>query len=370
MSGLQRLLVALAMAILISSPASAAELYTFKEALRHGVVDIVSIPTSSEEEQQTLASVGQLGPGIINNMGYFWDGVSQKRLDDFGRHVATIRSQLARTLIAGSWNEAVELDYRPHLRCGGDLGSPDFNTADLTSGQKIDAKHFWLDLAKPAASSFYKCIGTMFVDRGATILNMAQASGLIAHASSKSRAIEMIQDVHAYLLSYARQRGIELAFQGDAQLSHIIPLATVYVASRFYHVTVPAFLKYQNKVGRPGIGVGYSYALSPGIISDTRALSAPGATVLFAIDNWDPSQDDLRRLMELDAENRRYLLLQSAKNARAGGAYMVLALNQCAGCVKPEFVADRNEILRDGHTEYNAVRCGDLATIKAALALP
>jgi hypothetical protein len=58
-------------------------------------------------------------------------------------------------------------------------------------------------------------------------------------------------------------------------------------------------------ITKNGIGVGYSYALSSQIVRDSRA-NAPGKVrVFFYVDNWDPTQDDLRRFMELDTESAK-----------------------------------------------------------------
>jgi hypothetical protein len=90
--------------------------------------------------------------------------------------------------------------------------------------------------------------------------------------------------------------------------------------------------------------------------------------VFFYVDNWDPRQDDLRRFMELDGDNRRYLLLTSAKTARRGGAYFILNMLHCVECIPASVVGDKCEIRPDGKTEYDAIVCGDLPAIKEARA--
>jgi hypothetical protein len=91
---------------------------------------------------------------------------------------------------------------------------------------------------------------------------------------------------------------------------------------------------------------------------------------MFYVDNWDPEQDDLRRLMELGSANRRTLIVRSAENAAAGGAYFIPALYHCEGCgPKAEVIGDPCEILPNGKTQYDAYVCGDWPTIRQALVI-
>jgi len=138
-----------------------------------------------------------------------------------------------------------------------------------------------------------------------------------------------------------------------------------YVPSRFYHLTFAQ--KYQNRIARPGIGVGYSYSLSAERVRDVLATAPKNAHIFFYVDNWDAKQDDLRRFMELDGNNRRYLLTTSAQVAHKYGAYFILPMLHCVGCIPAQVVGDKCEIRADGKTEYDSVTCGDIATIKQAL---
>jgi hypothetical protein len=91
---------------------------------------------------------------------------------------------------------------------------------------------------------------------------------------------------------------------------------------------------------------------------------------MFYIDNWDPEQDDLRRLMELRSANRRTLIVKSAENAVAGGAYFIPTVYHCEGCgPRADVVGDPCEVLPNGKTQYDAFVCGDWSTIRKALAI-
>ena len=82
------------------------------------------------------------------------------------------------------------------------------------------------------------------------------------------------------------------------------------------------------------------------------------------VDNWDANQDDLRRFMELDPSNRRYLLTTSAQTAHKYGAYFIPPMLHCVDCIPAKVVGDKCEIRPDGKTEYDAVTCGDIPAIK------
>jgi hypothetical protein len=172
------------------------------------------------------------------------------------------------------------------------------------------------------------------------------------------------------LKAYGRSIGRAVYISGDVDmLQGRVDIDAAYLPSRFYHTTIQQYKKYQNKISRPGIGVGYSYALSPQIVRDFHAKSPPGTRLFFYVDNWDPTQDELRRLMELDVANRRFLIVESAKTAHANGAYFIPSRNHRDGCIAPSVVGDRRELMpgRSDRTEYDAVRCEDEAAIDEAL---
>jgi hypothetical protein len=353
-------------ALLVSPESKAQSLYSFQEALSHGVVDLSSA-APDDEYNEILAHLRELQPGIVNRLGYFWGGPSQQRIDHVARIASRIRQELPQTLIGGGLPEGIAPAYHQTLKCGGTLGTREFSASDLTSGAKQQFDSAWLDLAKPATADFYTCTGQMFIDAGFQLLHFEAPTMVLDRASSRPAAVKAYQQVAKNLTQYAAQRGKTIYFSGDSALAHIISISAVYYPSRFYHVTIPKFAKFQNKVTNPGVGVGYYYSLSPAIVADARRDLPPNVAIFFYIDNWDPKQDDLRRFMELDAQNRRQLIVQSARTARAGGAYFVPSLDHCIGCVKPDAVVDKSEIRPDGRTEYDAVRSGDLSAIREAL---
>lgn len=108
----------------------------------------------------------------------------------------------------------------------------------------------------------------------------------------------------------------------------------------------------------------YSCSLSPPHVQDVLATTPRHAKVFFYIDNWNATQDDLHRFMELDGDNRRYLITASAQTAHKYGAYFIPNLLHCVDCIPAEVVGDKCEIRPDGKTEYDAVTCNDLAIVK------
>lgn len=224
----------------------------------------------------------------------------------------------------------------------------------------------WLDLARPEARDYYLCIGLALIDKGFTLIGFPEHENVIAHASSKPDAVTNFVSVFKQLRQYGESKGERIYFSGDpATDATVTEVDFYYVPARFFHTTFAQ--QYQNKVSRPGIGVGYAYSLSPRRVHDVMATVPPGRRVFFYVDNWDAKQDDLRRFMELDSANRRYLLSTSAHTARQGGAYFILNLLHCVDCIPASVVGDRCEVRPDGKTEYDAVTCGDLPTIKQAL---
>jgi hypothetical protein len=281
--------------------------------------------------------------------------------------VASVRQSLPRTLFGGGFNESLYNDYRQTLDCGGDLGSRYFDAVELASPKNPGSNARFVDIAKPQAQEFYICIGRMLIDRGVTYLHFEAPVLVLNAASSRAGGVDGYRRVQQELTRYAAKKHVTIYFSGDPQLAAEMTLDGVYMPSRFYHVTVPDLIRYQNRIEEPHDGVGYTYALSPKIIEDTVKETPPRTHVFFYVDNWDESQDDLRRLMELDAENRRRLLVLSATAAAAGGAYFIPPLVHCEGCVHPGHVGDACEILKDGVSEYDAYACGDFAAIGLAL---
>jgi hypothetical protein len=238
----------------------------------------------------------------------------------------------------------------------------------VTPGQKGLTGTAWLDLANPIARVYYICAGMMLIDRGYTLIDFEEHSNVIAHASSKSGAIKNYVEIMKTLRQYGAAKGEKIYFSGDPTTDDTAKeIDFLYVPSRFYHTSFAQ--KYQNKISRPGIGVGYAYSLSPLRVRDVLADKPPNRRVFFYVDNWDPKQDDLRRFMELDADNRRYLLQTSAQTAHENGAYFIPNLLHCVDCIPSNVVGDRCEIRPDGKTEYDAVTCQDIPAIKKMLEL-
>jgi len=63
------------------------------------------------------------------------------------------------------------------------------------------------------------------------------------------------------------------------------------------------------------------------------------------------------------------MIVESAKTARANGAYFIPSLNHCDGCIPPPVIGDPCELMpgRSDSTEYDVVRCEDEAAIEEAL---
>ena len=369
------LIVALsAMISAMGSPASHAEarpLYTVDEAIAKGVVNARISIFNPADEQHALAAITEIDPGLI--FGTYvgvWGTIRQQDLNAAGRLAQELRQRLPRAILGGGVNESMSLSIEPQtLACGGTLGARSFVPKDMVvRGHNELGGTAWLDLANKAARDYYLCVGTMLIDRGYTLIGFPEHENVIDHASSKSQAVENFVDILKTLRQYGANKGEKIYFSGDPSTDGTASFIDfLYVPSRFYHTTFAQ--KYQNRISRPGIGIGYSYSLSSLRVRDVLAVAPQKQRVFFYVDNWDPKQDDLRRFMELDGDNRRYLLETSAQTARKNGAYFILNLLHCVNCIAPKIVGDRCEIRADGKTEYDAVTCGDVAAIKSAIKL-
>lgn len=341
-------------------------LYSFDEAVARGVVDMKSW-APPDEMKSLFSNLASVNPGILNRFGFFWGGPSQAVLDRAGRFAAQARQSLPQALFGAAFSETVKPGYNETFHCGGDIGDRTYTAAELTSGAALQGSTMWVDMAKPATQEFYRCIGRIFLDEGFSLLHFEESDNVLKQSSDAAEAAAGYGRVAQYLTAYARRKRVPVYFSGEPGIASVVPLSSAYVPARFYTVTVAQDIRYQNRVSRPGIGVGYAYVLSPRIVADQIAQYSRQTKIFFYVDNWDNRQDDLRRFMELDAVNRRYLITESAKVARAGGAVFVPPLDHCQGCDPPGVVGDRCEILPNGQSEYNAVRCGDMPTIAQAL---
>jgi hypothetical protein len=236
----------------------------------------------------------------------------------------------------------------------------------LASHRRQSQTSLWVDLAKPDAAAYYTCVAGSYIDSGFAIIRFEAPVLVLRNSSDPAAAAKAYKAVHATLMRYADQLGRRVYFLGDPELAKHVRLDGILVPSRFYHTMLASALKYQNRIERPGIGVGYAHALSPLMVQDTLRGIPSGTKAFFAVANWDSQQDELQRFMELNPENRRFLIDKSAEIARQGGAHFVIPLDGCAGFTPPAAVVDRCEILKVRSTEYNSVRCGDLVAIRNA----
>ena len=346
-------------------PCHAADtLHSLDQASNLGMVDVSSDYWARSNLEQLIADLRLINPGIVNRFGFFYGGPTRKWIDVTGGIARAIRSALPKALMGAGFPEAILVDYDETLDCGSE--EKRFVTIDLAS-QKFTEKVSWIDMSKGAAKGYYICLGERFLDQGFSLLHFEAPELVLQHSVDPKTAVRAYQMVAETLTDYAARKGIPIYFSGDQVLSKLIPLHAVYVASRFYHTTVPKAEPYKNRIERPGHGIGYSYSLSQRIVTDVVKESRSGIKVFFYIDNWDWKQDDLRRVMELDQENRRYLIESSITTARLGGAYFAPSLEHCRGCVPTVVVGDRCEITETGKSRYDADACGDVPTIAKAL---
>lgn len=342
--------------------------YQLDEAVSKGMVYLEGRHNRGETFE-LITHLPEINPGIVQGFGYFWGGPTQSGLDYVAETAARIRQQLPKALMSASLSESVAPNYSETLHCGGALGDRRFTVDQLTSHRAQSKTAIWLDMSKPEASSFYECAGQIYIDMGITVIGFEAPTLVLRNSTNRASAERAFADVIARLRAYGAKKSLPIYFVGDPDLERSAHMDLVIVPARLYHTTLASALKYQNKIPRTGIGIGYSYALSPLIVKDTVASVPASTKVFFTIDNWDPTQDDLRRMMELDADNRRFLIVQSARNARRGGAFFEPPLDYCPGCTPRNVVVDSCEIKSDNTTEYNALKCGDISTVKQALDL-
>jgi hypothetical protein len=341
-------------------------LYPLSTAISKGVVNTRMSLFSATDQKHVLDAIQNLDPGMIY-AAYVgvWGTIRQQDLNSAGQLASKLRQLLPRTILGGGVNESVSLSTPAQtLMCGGQLGTKTFAPAAMIDPkQRALGDTAWLDLANPVARDYYVCVGMELIDRGYTLIGFPEHENVIAHASSKPEAVKNFVSLLETLRHYGTEKGERIYFSGDPATDDTVKeIDFYYVPSRFYHQTFAQ--KYQNKIARPGIGVGYSYSLSPARVQDVLAAAPRNAHVFFYVDNWDANQDDLRRFMELDRSNRRYLLTTSAQTAHRYGAYFIPPMLHCVDCIPAKVVGDKCEIRPDGKTEYDAVTCGDIPAIK------
>jgi hypothetical protein len=342
-------------------------LYKFDDSVKHGVVDLYFNPWSNRDIRPLISHLGEINPGLINRVGFEYGGPSQYFINAVGELVIRIRSVLPRVLIGGGLNEAIHRSYKETLQCGGAMGNQSFQFSELVTGSQLGADANLVDITKSRAQDFYACIGQMLIERGVTYLHFEAPTLVLSASPSRDSAANGYLSVRDRLITYATQRHLKIYFSGDPTLAKILQLDGIYMPSRLFHVSIPSYFRYQRRIAESGSGVGYTYALSFNIVDDTVGSVPKRTKVFFYIDNWDESQDDLRRFSELDGVNRRRLLIESAITAGKGGAYFIPPLEHCEGCVNANHVGDKCEILANGKSEYDAYECGDFPTISDAL---
>jgi hypothetical protein len=340
--------------------------YSFKQSVDHGVIDFVTNPWAESDVSADLDAIGQLRPGLINRLGFEYGGVSAARLNFSGNVAAEIEKILPRSRIGGGFPENLRVDYRESLPCDSETELRTF-THDGLTGKAFDKDegYFWIDPSLTAAQDYYICIGKAQIRRHFNHLHFEEADNILANCTVWAACVAGYKRVQAELKKYATALGIELSFSGEPKLSHELPLDSVYIPARFY---IDDFdQQYRNKI-ETAVGNKYTYVLSPQIVKDLMGEVGNTTQVLFYVDNFDPRQDDLRRMMELDGPNRRELIIRSAKVAAKFGAIFIPSYNHCNGCVPRNLVGDSCE-LGAKLSIYNARVCGDLPAIKASLAL-
>ena len=345
--------------------------YSLDEAIAKGVVNARMSLFNATDQKHVLDSIAGIDPGIIyaTYVGV-WGTIRQQDINSAGQLAAVLHQYLPRTILGGGVNESVSLSIAPQtLHCGARLGTQTFVPKDMVDPKlRPLGDTAWLDLANAKARDYYLCIGAELIDRGYTLISFPEHENVIAHASSKPEAIKNFVYVMDELRRYGTEKGEHIYFSGDPTTDDTAKdIEFFYVPSRFFHTSFAQ--KYQNKIIRKGIGVGYSYSLSPLRVQDALATAPRHAKIFFYVDNWDATQDDLRRFMELDGDNRRYLITTSAETAHKYGAYFIPNLLHCVDCIPAKVVDDKCEVRPDGKTEYDAVTCNDLTAVKQALYL-
>jgi hypothetical protein len=333
------------------------EPYKFEEALQKGAVDLSSNYWTGHDRAPLIAQLAKIDPGLVNRFAFFYGGANRQDVLETKTITGVIHSAVPRALMGATLPEHIRVDYDTKLSCPG-TGETRY-TAQGIGNQHQSDKLVWLDISRPISSDYYICLGRQYIDMGFSFIHFENAGGVIAHSADPNAALRMLTGVARVLRDYATIGRRPLYLSGDPATAVPLKLDAVYEPSRFYHLE-PAYQKFQNKVLRPGHGIGYSYVLSRNIIAEEKSLLPSGVAVLFYVDNWNSDEDDLRRMMELDVDNRRFLIAQSLIVARQNGAYFVPSLDHCVGCIPANDVIDKCEILPNNQTQYDAFSCEDI----------
>ena len=342
----------------------------FTEAVSHGVVDVVYSKYNKRSIEPVVDHIGELDPGIVNRFGFAFGGPDLADLERQATILRRMRALLPRALMGAVFPQDLSKGYAVSLKCGGNertfLATTMMSAAPLPP--ELARDFVMLDMSKSELQDYEICLGKIYVDQGFSFMHFEQLWSVVIRSESQPAAMAGYHRIQNEVRDYAATFGRRIYFSGDWLSATELHLEAVYEPSRFYHTTVPAYLKYQNRVPRPGIGVGYTYTFSPQIITESVARVPPYTLVMFYVDNWNPAQDDLRRMMELDGQNRRTLLIKSAENAAKGGAYFIPTIFHCPCGPDKEEVGDSCEDASGGGpTQYDGYMCGDWPTIHQAL---
>lgn len=341
-------------------------IYSFDEAARRGVVDFVVNPWAKISYDAILANLKELQPGLVNRLGFQYGGITLKKLNYTGDMARRIHDVLPQARIGGGFPENLKADYSETLPCDNDTDMETFSRPALTSSPAgTGGKYYWIDPSLEAAQRYYICVGKAQIRRGFAHLHFEESDNVLKQSKSRAGSLAGYAHVRDVLLDYGKSQGVAVSFSGEPDLAASLPLESIYVPSRFYENTFDT--QYRNRI-TTDVGKRYSYVLSSAIVEHYVGLVPSRTKVMFYIDNFDYRQDDLRRMMELDAPNRRILITRSASAAHQHGAIFIPSLNHCDGCIPPEFVGDPNELLPGGKISYyDAAACSDFQTIHDAL---
>jgi hypothetical protein len=356
--------------------ALSAPLYTLDKALRLGAVDFVQDPWRHRTYAQTVNQIAALGPGAIFEIGFLYGGVNQQFLTQTAEVAGLLRAKLPQTLLGARFPEALRLlnsgENTRVISCGPSNGTFSYDNQSIMEsmiGPSYFAGAYWIDPRKQKTKEYLVCLGKAYIDSGFTMIGFTYPFGNANALGDPGGTYDAMRDVQAQLNRYADAKGATLIWGGDAESSMSIATDYAYEPMRVYDAHSYG-APYRNQISRPDVGVGYSYALSQAIITARKAATPnPATKLIFYVDNYDPNTDDLRRFTELDSRNRRFMMLESMRQARANGVSLSLPLTHCEGCIPAVAVVDQCHLVPGvvpSIASYEAFACGDFPVISAA----
>ncbi|MBV8664488.1 MAG: hypothetical protein JO107_15460, partial [Hyphomicrobiales bacterium] len=233
-------------------------------AIAQGVVNWRVDPQWPATKEAEIGLLQRLRPGLIYKIGLRtgWGQVNEGTFKSAGDIATVIKAKIPDIMLGIGIGESVRPDLDVTLKCG--EGVPRrFTGAQITrSGKPLLGGTAWVDPSTDAGRDFYECEARNFIDVGYALINPDGGGLVIKNSASPRKAADNFNEMFSRLKAYAKSIGREVYFSGDVDmLQYGVDVDTAYLPSRFYHVTIPEYKKYQNKIARPGIGVGYSYAL-------------------------------------------------------------------------------------------------------------